>query len=93
MIQTTYGAPRGAQQLRHDAAGLANLIEKQVDRIPSDIFLWAALGSMGAALFLQLSGNKEKAFEVGQWSGAVLILGLYNKIFKEAQPERRSSAL
>jgi hypothetical protein len=89
MIQTTYGAPRGAQQLRHEAAGLANILDKHADRIPSNIFLWAALGSMGAALFLQLSGNREKALEMGQWSGAVLVLGLYNKIFKEAQPDSK----
>ena len=66
----------------------APTIEQQTAKLPSDLFLWAALGSMGASLALQLMGRKEESNFIGQWAPSFLILGLYNKIVKVAGSDR-----
>jgi len=61
---------------------LARSIEQQTAKLPSDTFLWAALGSMGASLVLAIAGDQKRANFVGQWAPTFLILGLYNKMVK-----------
>ncbi|HKY31992.1 MAG TPA: hypothetical protein VJV23_05600 [Candidatus Polarisedimenticolia bacterium] len=63
---------------------VARSIESQTARLPSDTFLWLALGSIAASLTLQMMGRKEVSNFVGQWAPTILILGLYNKIVKVA---------
>jgi hypothetical protein len=58
------------------------MIEQQTAKLPSDIFLWAATGSILGSLAFQLMGEEKKAMFVGQWAPTFLILGLYNKIVK-----------
>ncbi len=67
---------------QHNEGEVAKTIEEQTSKLPSDLFLWAALGSMGAALTLKLMGKKNSALFVGQWAAPFLLLGLYNKIVK-----------
>ena len=59
-------------------------IEKQTARIPSDVFLWAALGSMATSATLKICGKRNSALFVGQWAAPFLLLGLYNKLVKVA---------
>ena len=66
----------------HSEGTLARAIEEQTARLPSDAFLWAALGSIGTSLALQLAGNRHTSNFVGQWAPTFLILGLYNKLVK-----------
>jgi hypothetical protein len=66
----------------HREGEVAKAIEEQTAKLPSDLFLWAALGSMGASLSLQLMGKKHASLFVGQWAAPFLIMGLYNKIVK-----------
>lgn len=61
---------------------VAKAIEKQTSKIPSDVFLWAALGSMAASLTLRCLGKKDESQFVGQWAAPFLLLGVYNKIVK-----------
>lgn len=61
---------------------VAKAIESQTSRLPSDWFLWAALGSMGISLVLKIAGKKHEALFVGQWAAPFLVLGLYNKLVK-----------
>lgn len=61
---------------------VAKAIESQTSRLPSDLFLWAALGSMGVSLTLKVLKKDEEALFVGQWAAPFLILGLYNKLVK-----------
>jgi hypothetical protein len=63
---------------------VATEIEKRTARLPSDIFLWSALGSMAGSLVLSLFGKQKLANFVGQWVPTLLIFGLYNKIVKVA---------
>jgi hypothetical protein len=61
---------------------IAKAIEGQTSRLPSDTFLWAAVGAMTASLTLKLLKKDEAAMFIGQWAPSLLILGLYNKIVK-----------
>ena len=66
----------------HKEGELAKSIEEQTAKIPSDVFLWAALGSMGVSLALKLGGNKHNSLFIGQWAAPFLLLGIYNKLVK-----------
>lgn len=66
----------------HEEGKVAKAIERQTAKIPSDVYLWAALGVMGVSLALQLTGVKHKSLFIGQWAAPFLLLGIYNKIVK-----------
>jgi len=57
-------------------------IETQTSKIPSDIFLFAALASMGLSMTLKCFKKSHTALFVGQWAAPLLIMGLYNKLVK-----------
>jgi hypothetical protein len=67
---------------QHSEGKVATAIEEQTAKIPSDIFLWAALGSMAISAGLQIAGYKKRSLFVGQWPAPFLLLGLYNKLVK-----------
>jgi len=67
---------------QHNEGPVAKVIEEQTSKLPSDIFLWAALGSIGTALTLKIMGKKDNALFVGQWAAPFLLFGLYNKLVK-----------
>lgn len=66
----------------HEEGGVAKAIEEQTAKLPSDVFLWSSLASMGVSLGLKLAGHKHTALFVGQWAAPFLLLGIYNKIVK-----------
>ncbi|MBN8825266.1 MULTISPECIES: hypothetical protein [unclassified Spirosoma] len=66
----------------HTEGPVATAIEEQTAKLPSDIFLWASLGSMAVSLALQATGERHKSLFVGQWAAPFLLLGLYNKLVK-----------
>ena len=57
----------------HREGGVAKAIESQTAKLPSDLFLWAAFGSMAGSLALQIMGKKEQSNFVGQWAPTLLI--------------------
>ena len=70
------------QNPQHKEGPIARNIEEQTAKLPSDLFLWAALASMGVSLTLKCLGKKHDALFVGQWAAPFLLLGVYNKIVK-----------
>ena len=66
----------------HKEGPVATAIEEQTAKIPSDIFLWAALGAIALSAVLQFTGHKKRSLFVGQWPAPFLLLGLYNKLVK-----------
>jgi len=74
--------PKSAPREEHREGAVARAIEQQTARIPSDAFLWAAVGSMGLSLAFELTGDERKANFVAHWAPTLLILGLYNKMVK-----------
>lgn len=67
---------------QHKEGKVASAIEEQTAKLPSDLFLWSALGSMAVSLTFQALGKKNNALFVGQWAAPFLLLGLYNKLVK-----------
>ena len=67
----------------HAEGSVAKSIEQQTAKLPSDLFLWAAIGSIATSATLHLAGNKSGSVFVGQWAPTFLILGLYNKLVKQ----------
>jgi hypothetical protein len=67
---------------QHREGPVARAIETQTAKLPSDTFLWAALGSIGLSLTLKLTGHKHEALFVGQWAPTFLLFGIYNKLVK-----------
>jgi len=59
---------------------VAKAIESQTAKLPSDLFLWAALASMGVSLTLKIMRKNSSALFVGQWAAPFLLLGVYNKL-------------
>ena len=74
--------PKSMPRPEHREGMLARTIEQQTARLPSDTWLWAAVGSMGLSLALELSGKEKTANFVGHWVPTLLIFGLYNKMVK-----------
>ncbi len=70
---------------------VARSIEKQTAKLPSDLFLWAGLGSMALSLAMRAFGKKEAANFVAPWVPTVLLLGVYNKIVKVAGHDRNTN--
>jgi hypothetical protein len=74
--------PKTSPESSQREGTVARTIEQQTAKIPSDWFLWAALGSIGASLIFTISGAQKKANFIGQWAPTFLILGMYNKMVK-----------
>ena len=68
---------------QHDEGPVAETIEEQTAKLPSDLFLWASLGAMGVSLALQIAGQKHKSLFIGRWAAPFLLLGIYNKLVKQ----------
>ena len=67
---------------RHREGKVAKTIEEQTAKLPSDTFLWAAIGAMGVSLTLKMLGKSHTALFIGQWAAPFLLFGIYNKIVK-----------
>ena len=78
-----------SQREDHTEGVVARSIEQQTAKLPSDLFLWAAAGSIGLSLGLQLLGRQHISNFVGQWAPTFLLLGIYNKIVKVAGSDVR----
>ena len=72
---------------------VAKTIEDQTAKLPSEVFLWMAIGSMAASATMQIMGNKHGSLFVGQWAPTFLIFGLYNKLVKQLGSDRTENAV
>jgi len=81
------------ERQQHSEGRVARAIEKQTAKLPSDLFLWAAAGSIAASATLQIAGNRNGSVFVGQWAPTLLILGLYNKLVKQLGSDRTETGL
>jgi hypothetical protein len=70
----------------HAEGTVTRLIEQQAAKIPSDVFLFLALGSMAASLMLELAGKEHQSRFVGMWAPTLLTMGVYNKLVKTFGP-------
>jgi hypothetical protein len=80
----------GAEAAEHTEGPIARAIEEQTAKLPSDVFLWAAVGAIGASFILEVAGKEEKSRFVGQWVAPFMLLGVYNKLVKIGGSDRLS---
>jgi hypothetical protein len=71
----------------HREGTVATMIEEQTAKLPSDVFLWTAIGAIAVSATLQLLGrnqtkNQNRSLFFGQWVAPFLLLGIYNKLVK-----------
>jgi hypothetical protein len=66
----------------HAEGSVARMVEHQTAKIPSEVFLVAALSAMTASLVGELSGRQRFSRFVGMWPAPLLVMGLYNKLVK-----------
>jgi hypothetical protein len=62
---------------------MAKTIEQQTAKLPSDLFLWTAVGCMTASLTLKLLKQDNASLFIGQWVPSFLLFGVYNKLVKQ----------
>ena len=67
----------------HEEGDVAKTLEDQTAKLPSDVFLWSAIGVMAASLALQIGRKKNVSLFVGQWVAPLLLFGVYNKLVKQ----------
>ncbi|MCG5053094.1 MAG: hypothetical protein KA712_09060 [Myxococcales bacterium] len=70
----------------HREGSVTRMVEAQTARIPSDVFLFLALGAMAASAVFQAQGNTRASHFVGMWPGPLLTMGVYNKLVKLLGP-------
>lgn len=66
----------------HAEGRVTRMIEQQAAKLPSGLFLLAALGAMVASLTFELSGRRRASRFVGLWPGPLLSMGIYTKLVK-----------
>jgi hypothetical protein len=66
----------------HAEDQITRMIEQHAAKVPSDVFLFAAIGAMGAAVAFEIAGNSRMSRFIGMWPPAILTMGMYNKLVK-----------
>jgi hypothetical protein len=69
---------------------IARNIEQQTAKLPSDTFLWLAVGAMAGSAALQIAGRRHVSLFIGQWVPTMLLFGVYNKLVKQLGSDRWS---
>ena len=58
------------------------MIEHQTAKLPTDMFLWAAAGSILVSLLFKSRGRDEDALFIGQWAPTFVLMCLVSKLAK-----------
>jgi len=80
-----------AESSTHREGPVAKTIEHETAKLPSDTFLWLAIGSMAASAAFKIAGKSQEAVFVGQWAPAFLLFGIYNKLVKQRGSDRATA--
>lgn len=68
---------------------VAKAIERRTSKIPSDVFLWAALGFLGVSAIKSATSRQGSGSTfLTQLAPSLLMLGVYNKLVKVAGSDR-----
>jgi hypothetical protein len=69
---------------------VSSYLESQSAKVPSSVYLGAALASMVASLAFKAAGKDHAALFIGQWAAPFLIIGTYNKMVKQHGSDARA---
>lgn len=70
------------RRAEHAEDSFTRVIEQETAKIPSHLFLTAAVLAMGLSAALELYGNERASRFVGAWPAPLLLMGVYNKLVK-----------
>jgi hypothetical protein len=87
-MNSQFGKPEAQE---HSEGKVAKTLEDQTAKLPSDTFLWLAIGSMIVSAAMQLAGKKHGSVFIGQWAPSFLLFGVYNKLVKQLGSDRVSA--
>jgi hypothetical protein len=66
------------------------MIESTTGKIPSSVFLGAALVSILGSVAFKAAKKHPEALFIGQWVAPFLLLGIYNKMVKQHGSDQKS---
>jgi hypothetical protein len=89
--QTKNPAASRTSTTTHEEGHVAKAIESQTAKLPSDIFLWSALGILAASTTLFFVNQRHTSLLVGQLVAPMLLFGIYNKMVKQSGHDRTDS--
>ena len=58
-----------------------------MEQVPTQVYIGAALGSIGCSLLLRLFGFKDMALFVGQWPPTFLLMAMVYKVLRPSQEQ------
>ena len=80
-MQMNFMPGRMRSMTRYDRARqLQNMPTQGIKLVPSDIFLWAAGGSVMLSLGLRLLGRRDDSLWVGEWAPTMVSLGVLARL-------------
>ncbi len=79
-----------SENTEHKEGNLTKMIEEQTAKLPSDVFLWGAVGAMAISATLKVLKKDHAALFIGQWAAPFLLLGIYNKLVKQNGHDKES---
>ena len=68
----------------HKEGKFTKAIENETAKLPSDVYLIAAIGAIALSLTFKSMGRAHDALFVGQWVAPFLLFGVYNKLVKQS---------
>lgn len=69
-------------RIEHREDLLTRMIEQQAAKIPSNVFLFAAVCAMAASFAAEMAGRDRGSRFIGMWVSPLLTMGVYNKMVK-----------
>lgn len=81
-MQNHIPVPASREARDHAEGSMTCDVESQMAKLPSEVWLGAAAGAIGFALYLKLSGKRDDSLFVGQWAAPFLLIGVYMKLVK-----------
>ena len=75
-----------------EAIGRKDSYLRMMEKVPTQGYLGAALGSIGVSLLLRLLGYKEMALFVGQWPPTFILMALAHKLLQPSTEQGFSDA-
>ncbi len=79
--------PTPVVRAEHAEDAFTRVIEMQAAKIPSDVFLFGALTSIGLSLGCHVLRRYDDSRFFGMWAPVLLTMGVYNKMVKLLHPK------
>lgn len=77
--------------MKQEEGNFADMIQEQASKVPGNLYLWTGLGLLGASLLFRMANKKKISRVLGQLSGSIIVMGLYNKTVKQQGHDSTSS--